>query len=99
MNSIEGFFVESGLYLKCPHCKNRTKHGVQSIFLSVHLRKTVQCTQCEKYFYIHVELRPFGEAVEQSRAVDFAPRCPKCNAVAGWHHEACEDYTPEPQSH
>lgn len=34
-----------------------------------------------------------------SRAVDFAPRCPKCNAVAGWHHEACEDYTPETQSH
>lgn len=25
-------------------------------------------------------------------------RCPKCNAVTGWHHEACEDYTPEPQS-
>lgn len=25
-------------------------------------------------------------------------RCPKCNAVAGWHHEACEDYSPETQS-
>lgn len=32
------------------------------------------------------------------RALDFAPRCPKCNAIAGWHHEACEDYSPETQS-
>ena len=39
------------------------------------------------------------EIVLTPRAVDFAPRCPKCNAVAGWHHEACEDYSPEPQSH
>ena len=32
------------------------------------------------------------------RALDFAPRCPKCNAITGWHHEACEDYSPETQS-
>lgn len=37
------------------------------------------------------------ESGRTPRAVDFAPRCPKCNAVAGWHHEACEDYSPETQ--
>ena len=97
MNTIEGFFVESGLFLKCPHCKNRTRQNVQSFFLSVHMDKPVTCTKCEKEFTIHVEFRPVVEAVEQSVHPTLL-RCPKCNAVAGWHHEACEDYSPETQS-
>ena len=65
MNTVEGFFVESGLFLKCPHCKNRTRQNVQSFFLSVHMDKPVTCTKCEKEFTIHVEFRPVVEAVEQ----------------------------------
>ena len=39
----------------------------------------------------------YYKAVEQSVHPTLL-RCPKCNAVAGWHHEACEDYSPETQS-
>ena len=37
-------------------------------------------------------------AAEHSVHPTLLTRCPKCNAVAGWHHEACEDYSPEAQS-
>lgn len=72
MNTVEGFFVESGLFLKCPHCKNRTRQNVQSFFLSIHMNKPVTCTKCEKEFTIHVELRPFVEAVEHGVQADSA---------------------------
>lgn len=35
------------------------------------------------------------KAAQQTLNENFSPRCPKCNAVAGWHHEACEDYVPD----
>ena len=37
-------------------------------------------------------------AAQQSVHPTLLTRCPKCNAVTGWHHEACEDYLPETQS-
>lgn len=85
MNTVEGFFVESGLFLKCPHCKNRTRQSVGSFFLSVHMNKPVTCTKCEKEFTIHVELRPVGEAVEQKFAPDVAmcEDCGKSPAMEG----------------
>ena len=75
MNTVEGFFAESGLFLKCPHCKNSTRQNVQSFFLSIHMNKPVTCTKCEKTFTIHVELRPFVEAVEHGVQAD---KCPSC---------------------
>jgi len=39
-----------------------------------------------------------AEAAEQSVQPTLLTRCPKCNAVTGWHHPLCEDYSPESQS-
>jgi hypothetical protein len=50
-----------------------------------------------------VLVKPCECAAQQSeltlRTPDFTPRCSKCNAVAGWHYETCEDYSPKTQSH
>ena len=92
MNTVEGFFVESGLTLKCPHCKNSTRQRVQSFFLSVHMNKPVQCTKCEKEFTIHVELRPFVEAVEHTLAPDVLTawgNLGKCS-ICGLAYDVCE---------
>lgn len=56
----------------------------------------------ERYYDIDPQdLKEFCDAVEtaqQGVQPTLLTRCPKCNAVTGWHHPLCEDYSPESQS-